>query len=68
MEKKFFRYKSDLFNKVGTFTMNEELNKYKGKIWAPKKLQEANRILRNLKHHYRSEFFNRAELVYAVIL
>jgi hypothetical protein len=49
MEKKVFKYKSDLFYQVSTFTLNEELNKHKGKVYAPKKLAEANRMLRNLK-------------------
>jgi hypothetical protein len=47
--KKMFKYKSDLFKQEATFTLDEELNKLKGKVWAPKKLEEANRILRNLK-------------------
>jgi hypothetical protein len=47
--KKTFKYKSDLFNREATFTLNEELNKLKGKVWAPKKLEEANKLLRNLK-------------------
>jgi hypothetical protein len=42
--KKVFKYKSDLFKQEVTFTLNEELNKLKGKVWAPKKLEEANRV------------------------
>lgn len=49
MEKKVFKYKCDLFNREATFTLNEELNKLKGQVWAPKKLEEANRILKRLK-------------------
>jgi hypothetical protein len=42
-------YKSDLFQREGTLTVNEELNKLKGKILAPKKLAAANRTLKRLK-------------------
>ena len=49
MEKKDFKYKSELFNKVSTYTVNEELNKYKNKAANPQKLAEANRMLKNLK-------------------
>jgi hypothetical protein len=47
--KKVFKYKSDLFNQEATFTLSEKLNKLKGKVLAPKKLEEANKLLRNLK-------------------
>jgi hypothetical protein len=47
--KKVFKYKSDLFNREATFTLSEELNKLKDKVWAPKKLEEANKLLKNLK-------------------
>jgi hypothetical protein len=49
--KKVFKYKSNLFNQEVelTFTYNPELDKLKGKVLAPKKLEEANRLLRNLK-------------------
>jgi hypothetical protein len=49
--KKVFKYKSRLFGKevVLTFTHNPELDKLKGKVWAPEKLEEVNKMLRNLK-------------------
>ena len=51
MEKKVFKYKSksDLFGGKITYTLDENLEKLKGKILAPKKLEEANKLLRNLK-------------------
>lgn len=47
--KKVYKTKSSLFNQEVTYTVDENLNKLKGKILAPKKLEEANRLLRNLK-------------------
>jgi hypothetical protein len=49
--KKVFKYKSNLFNQEVelTFTYNPELDKLIGKVWAPKKLEEVNKLLRNLK-------------------
>jgi len=47
--KKVYKVKSDLFNKVCTLTHDPELDKLQGKIWAPKKLEEVNKLLRNLK-------------------
>jgi hypothetical protein len=49
--KKVYKYKSKLFNQEVelTFTYNPELDKLKGKVFAPKKLEEANRLLRNFK-------------------
>lgn len=47
--KKSFKYKSDLFNKEITFTVDENLNKLKGKVLAPKKLAEANELLKKMK-------------------
>ena len=47
--KKTFKYKSDLFQQEVTLTVDENLNKLKGKILAPKKLAEANKSLRRLK-------------------
>jgi hypothetical protein len=51
MEKKVFKYKSKsaLFGGKVTYTMDENLEKLNGKILAPKKLEEANKLLRNLK-------------------
>jgi hypothetical protein len=47
--KKVLKIKGDLFKRECTLTHNPELDKLKGKIWAPEKLEEANRQLRNLK-------------------
>jgi hypothetical protein len=47
--KKVIKYKSELFDKEITFTVNENLNKLKGRVLAPKKLAEANKLLRKLK-------------------
>lgn len=49
--KKVFKYKSKLFGEEVelTFVYNPELDKLKGRVLAPKKLEEANRLLRNLK-------------------
>lgn len=47
--KKVYKIKSELFNQVSTYTVNEELNKYKNKAFDLKKLEEANRMLKNLK-------------------
>jgi hypothetical protein len=47
--KKVIKYKSTLSSKEITFTVDENLNKLKGKILAPKKLADANKLLRKLK-------------------
>ena len=47
--KKVHKFKSKLLNKESTWTHDENLEKLKGKVWAPKKLAEANKMLRNLK-------------------
>jgi hypothetical protein len=44
------KYKSDLFEQEATLTIDENLNKLKGKILAPKKLAAANKSLRKLKN------------------
>jgi hypothetical protein len=46
---KVLRIKSDLFDQKVTYTYNKQLDKLKGQVLAPKKLEEANRMLRNLK-------------------
>jgi hypothetical protein len=46
---KILRIKSDFWDQKLTFTYNKELDKLKGRVLAPKKLEEANRLLRNLK-------------------
>jgi hypothetical protein len=47
--KKVYKFKSELFNKESTWTYDPNLDKLKGKVLAPKKLAEANKMLRNLK-------------------
>jgi len=47
--KRVIKHKSELFDKEITFTVNEKLNKLKGRVLAPKKLAEANKLLRKLK-------------------
>jgi hypothetical protein len=47
--KKSIKYKSKLSGQEMTITVSEELNKLKGKVLAPKKLEEANKLLRELK-------------------
>jgi hypothetical protein len=47
--KKSLNYRSELFNQKATLTVNDELNKLKGKSFAPKKLAAANKSLKRLK-------------------
>ena len=47
--KKVIKHKSELFGHEITFTVNEKLNKLKGRVLAPKKLADANKLLRKLK-------------------
>jgi hypothetical protein len=47
--KKVSKHKSELTGSEITFTVSERLNKLKGKVQAPKKLAEANKLLRKLK-------------------
>lgn len=47
--KKPFRIKRSLFKQEMNYTISEELNKLKGKVFAPKKLAEANEMLSKLK-------------------
>ena len=49
MKQKVIKYQSDLFKQEVTLTVDENLNKLKGKILAPKKLEAANKALRKLK-------------------
>lgn len=46
---KILRIKSDFWDQKLTYTYNKELDKLIGKVWAPKKLEEANQQLRKLK-------------------
>jgi len=47
--KKVIKTHSSLFNKEVTITIDEKLNRLKGKTLAPKKLEQANKQLRKLK-------------------
>lgn len=47
--KKVIKYKSTFSGQEITLTIDESLNKLKGKVLAPKKLAEANELLRKLK-------------------
>jgi hypothetical protein len=46
---KILRINRDFFDQKVTYTYNKELDKLKGRVLAPKKLEEANSLLRNLK-------------------
>lgn len=50
MKQKVTKYQSDLFQHEVTLTVDANLNKLKGKILAPKKLEAANKTLRRLKN------------------
>jgi len=43
------KHKSDLFQQEVTLTVDENLNKLKGRVLAPKKLAAANRSLKKLR-------------------
>jgi len=47
--KQAMKHKSDLTGREITFTVSGKLNKLKGKVLAPKKLADANNLLRKLK-------------------
>lgn len=47
--KKIIKTRSNLFEKEITITIDEKLNKLKGKILAPKKLEKANKQLKKMK-------------------
>ncbi|WP_164974228.1 hypothetical protein [Filimonas effusa] len=49
MNNKVIKYKSVLSKGEITFIVDEDLNKLKGRELAPKKLEEANKLLRKLK-------------------
>lgn len=50
MKQKIIKYKSDLFKQEVTLTVDENLNKLKGKVLAPKKLETSNKALHKVKH------------------
>jgi hypothetical protein len=47
--KKSVKHKRGLLSQEITYTVDENMDKLKGKNLAPKKLEEANQLLRNLK-------------------
>lgn len=49
MKQKTITYKSELLGKRVILTPDENLNKLKGKVLAPRKLEDANKILKNIK-------------------
>jgi hypothetical protein len=50
MKQKVIKYQSDLFKQEVILTVDENLNKLKGKILAPRKLEAANKALRKLEN------------------
>lgn len=52
MKQRVIKYQSDLFKQEITLTVDENLNKLKGKVLAPKKLEAANKALRKQKELY----------------
>ena len=50
MEKKVIKVYSDLFKRECTFTLDPELEKFKGMTWAPKIMEEINKELRKIKN------------------
>ncbi len=51
MKQKVVKYTSELFSQEVTLTVDENLNKLKGRVLAPKKLDAANKALRKLKNN-----------------
>ncbi len=49
MKQGAIKFKSDLFKQEVTLTVDEKLNKLKGRILAPSKLNAANKALEKLK-------------------
>jgi len=48
--KKVYKFKSSFSKQIVTFTVDEELTKQsQGKVFFPKKLEEMNKLLRELK-------------------
>jgi len=43
------KHKSELVGREITFTVSKKLNELQGKVLAPKKLADANKLLRKLK-------------------
>ncbi len=50
MKQKVVKYTSELFGQEVTLIVDESLNKLKGKVLAPKKLEAANKALKKLKN------------------
>ena len=49
MKQKVIKYQSDLFKQEVTLTVDENLNKLKGKVLVLKKMEAANKALRKIK-------------------
>ncbi len=49
MKQKVLKYRSNLFNQDVSLTIDDNLNKLKGKVLAPKKLEAANKALKKLE-------------------
>jgi hypothetical protein len=47
---KILRIKGDFFDQKVNYTYNKELDKLKGRVLAPKKLEQANNDLRKIKN------------------
>ncbi len=48
MKQKVVKYTSELFNQEVTLTVDENLNKLKVRVLAPKKLEAANKALKKI--------------------
>jgi hypothetical protein len=49
MEKKVIKVYSDLAKRECTLTLDPELDKFKGMTWAPKVMEEIDKMLKKLK-------------------
>ena len=49
MEQQVIKYQSDLFKQEATLTVDDKLNKLKGKVLLPEKQDQANRNLKGIK-------------------
>ncbi len=56
--KREIKYTGLFSQKLEVITISEELNQLKGKILAPRKLEDANKILRKLNHSSLSKLKN----------
>lgn len=49
MEEKVIKVYSELFKRECTLTLDPELEKFKGMTWAPKVMEEIDKVLKNIK-------------------